>query len=87
MPDGEAPRSFSVTSSGLISVLSIEDHVALLRVSPAASAGWDLLTDDGVTPGRAWRLVLASERAGRDAEKAARRVVRLRRAYLGQGGS
>lgn len=72
-------RSFAVSRRGVVSVMSVADHVALIGASPAVSAAYDLLTDDGMSPDKAADLAVAAERSGRDPEAFARHTVKLRR--------
>lgn len=72
-------RSFAVDGSGVASVLSVADHVALIGASPAVSAAYDLLTDDGMPPDKAADLAVTAERSGRDPEAFARHMVKVRR--------
>jgi hypothetical protein len=75
------PRRFAVAPSGVIDVLSIEDNVALMGVSPAVSAAYDLMVDDGYPPEKAAKLAMDAERSGRDPEAWARHFIKLRKAW------
>lgn len=76
----EPYRCWAVDSSGGTVALTDHEHVALMGVSPAVSAGLDLLMDDGMDGEKAAKLLLAAERNGDDAEAFARHMLKLRRA-------
>ncbi len=78
-PSG-VPRSFAAHADGQIDMLDIESAVRLAGVSAAASAGYDIMTDDGVPPETAWKMALSAERDGKNPEAFARHLVSLRKA-------
>ena len=73
-------RSFKVSRSGTVTEISPEEHVELMGATPAISAAYDLLTDDGMSPQKAADLAVACERSGRDPEAFARHLIKLRKA-------
>ncbi len=78
------PRIFAGTTTGISTVLSTEDAVQHMGVSPQASAAYDIICDAGYPDEEAiWHMVLAAERDGHDPEKWARSFVRLRKAARG----
>lgn len=60
--------------------MSEHEELLALGVSPAVSAGYDLLADDGMDPETAATMMVAAERSGRDAEAFARHLLKLRKA-------
>lgn len=81
------PRSFAVDPQGVTTEMSVNDRLGLMGVSPAVSAAFDLLTDDGMSADDAARMAVAAERGGRDPEASARHILKLRRAYREMKGS
>lgn len=74
----EPYRCWAVDRAGAAVALTEHEHVALMGVSPAVSAGLDLLMDDGMDGEKAAKLLLAAERNGQDAEAFARHMLKLR---------
>ena len=72
-------RLFRVDGSGRAEVRTPHEAVLDMGVSAAASAAYDILTDDDVPPVEAWKLALGAERNGQNAEAFARHFVKLRR--------
>ena len=80
---GVTLRSFAVNTGGTASVLSPEDHLRLMGISPAQSAAYDILADDGADMEKWAPMLLAAERDGKDPEAFARHCVKLRKAARG----
>lgn len=76
-------RTFVVDTGGAAVALSVEETVTHMGVSPAASAAYDILTDDGYPAEKAWEMVLAAEKGGQQPEAFARHFVKLRKAVRG----
>lgn len=74
------PRSFAVGGDGAVTEMSTEDRLRLMGASPAVSAAYDLLTDDGMPSEDAAKMAVAAERSGKDPEAFARHLLKLRRA-------
>lgn len=75
-------RVFVVDTGGDAAAVErgVEDILAALGIPADASAGYDILTDDGMSPEKAADLVAACVRGGRNAEDFARHMVKLRKA-------
>jgi sirohydrochlorin ferrochelatase len=78
-------RSFAVASDGAATEMSAHQRLEHIGVSPAVSAAYDLLADDGMPPEDAARMAVAAERGGRDPEAFARHLRKLRRAWRDEG--
>jgi hypothetical protein len=63
-------RVFVARASGVIEMVA---------ASPAVSAAYDIMTDDGVPPERAAEFAVGAERDGKDPEAWARHFVKLRK--------
>ena len=77
------PMVFVADAKGVIRLLSVDQYVAHVGVSPAAHAAFDIMYDDGVDAEKAWRLALEMDKQASprgDAEAQARHFVMLRRA-------
>lgn len=78
-----APKG-AAAYTAMVEGKSSEEVVQALGISPAASAGFDILTDDGMDGYKAAELVMAAESIGKDPEAFARKVVRLRKVVNGK---
>lgn len=72
-------RRFVAGPSGEVQVMAPHEVEAHMGISPALSAGYDILTDDGYPAQEASDLLVAAERNGYDPEAMARKMVRLRK--------
>lgn len=76
------PRVFVADEHGATATLSHDEFYRHAGVSPAASAAFDVLNNDGVPAKKAWELALAMDKNPShrgDAEAQARHFVELRR--------
>lgn len=77
--EARPPRQF--VAGAEVREVSPEERLWHMGVSPSASAGYDILVDDGYPAEEAAEMVLALQRDGRDAETFARMLVEKRRMF------
>ncbi len=80
MQSGPWRAQWTVSTTGEITRRSYYERALATGASPAAIAGIDLLTDDGMDYEKATEMMAAAQRSGRDPEEFARHVIKLRAA-------
>lgn len=78
-------HGFAVDAAGRCQpLLREQDHLDVMGITPAQSAAYDLLTDDGMPAEKAASIVLGMQRyhekGGKDPEAQARHIIKLRKA-------